>query len=76
MTHLSEIENSIAKLHGDDFIKFREWFWEYENEKWDGFVIKRLNAFTAKKLPLSRQSVYVSCLFGSGLSGLGNKRTS
>ena len=38
MSSLSEIENFVAKLPNDDFSKFREWFWEYENEKWDGQI--------------------------------------
>ena len=35
MKNLSEIEQSVAKLQENDFAKFRQWFWEYENEKWD-----------------------------------------
>jgi hypothetical protein len=47
MKNLSEIEQSVAKLPEDDFAKFREWFWEYENEKWDDRIEKDI---AAKKL--------------------------
>ncbi len=40
MKNLSEIEKSVAKLAEDDFAKFRQWFWEYENEKWDARIEK------------------------------------
>jgi hypothetical protein len=35
MSKLSEIENSVSALKDEEYVKFREWFWEYENEKWD-----------------------------------------
>jgi hypothetical protein len=40
MKNLSEIEQSVAKLQENDFAKFRQWFWEYENEKWDNRIEK------------------------------------
>ncbi|MFM2326511.1 MAG: hypothetical protein RIR31_713 [Bacteroidota bacterium] len=40
MKTLSEIEQSVAKLQENDFAKFRQWFWEYENEKWDNRIEK------------------------------------
>ena len=40
MKNLSEIEKSVAKLPEDDFAKFRQWFWEYENEKCDARIEK------------------------------------
>jgi hypothetical protein len=40
MKDLSEIEKSVAKLPENDFAKFRQWFWEYENEKWDARIEK------------------------------------
>ena len=40
MKDLSEIEKSVAKFPEDDFAKFRQWLWEYENEKWDDRIEK------------------------------------
>lgn len=55
MKNLSEIEQSVAKLPEDDFAKFRQWFWEYENEKWDARIEKdmagkKLEALSNKAL--------------------------
>ena len=55
MKNLSEIEQSVAKLPEDDFVKFRQWFWEYENEKWDDRIEediagKKLDALADKAL--------------------------
>ena len=55
MSKLSEIETSVAKLHEDDFAKFRQWFWEDENEKWDkqiekDIAEKKLDGLTAKAI--------------------------
>jgi hypothetical protein len=47
MSKLSEIENSIATLKEEEYLKFREWFLEYENEKWDN---KIANSGTTNKL--------------------------
>ncbi len=47
MKNLSEIEATVALLPEDDFAKFRQWFWEYKNEKWDTRIEKDI---AAKKL--------------------------
>lgn len=40
MAKLSEIENSVTKLSENEYEKFRQWFWNYENEKWDAQIEK------------------------------------
>ncbi len=35
MTHLEQIETQVQQLNSSDFVKFREWFHEYEWQKWD-----------------------------------------
>ena len=35
MTNLSEIEQSVSLLPDEDFARFRQWFLEFENNKWD-----------------------------------------
>ncbi len=35
MQKLTEIETSVSKLSDTEYAKFREWFWEHENERWD-----------------------------------------
>ena len=55
MKNLSEIEQSVAKLPEGDFARFRQWFWEYENEKWDARIEKdiagkKLDALANKAL--------------------------
>lgn len=35
METLHQLENSIAGLSPDDYQKFRDWFWEHEQQKWD-----------------------------------------
>lgn len=35
MNNLSGIEQSVSQLPEDEFEKFRLWFWEFENKKWD-----------------------------------------
>jgi hypothetical protein len=37
-----ELEHSVAQLPEGDFAKFRNWFWEYENEKWDARIEKEI----------------------------------
>ena len=55
MKNLSEIEQSVTQLPEGDFAKFRQWFWEYENEKWDARIDKdiagkKLDALAQKAL--------------------------
>lgn len=55
MIKLTEIEQSVSQLPEDDFAKFRQWFWEYENEKWDmkienDIAEKKLDALASKAL--------------------------
>ena len=38
METLHQLENSIARLSTDDYKKFRDWFWEYEHQKWDAKI--------------------------------------
>ena len=38
MNNLSDLEQSISQLTEDEFVKFRKWFWEFENQKWDARI--------------------------------------
>lgn len=35
MEKLTQLENSVSKLSNNEFDEFRQWFWQYENERWD-----------------------------------------
>ena len=35
MSNLSDIEQSVSKLPDEEFTRFRQWFLEFENKKWD-----------------------------------------
>ena len=35
MSNLSDIEQSVSKLPDEEFARFRQWFLEFENKKWD-----------------------------------------
>ena len=35
MSNLSKIEQSVSQLPDEDFARFRQWFLEFENKKWD-----------------------------------------
>ena len=55
MQTLHELENLVARLSADDFVKFRNWFLEYEQAKWDARIeedIKnnKLDVFADKAL--------------------------
>lgn len=54
MSSLIEIENVVAKLSPSDFSQFREWFFEYENQKWDKQIEADINS--DKLLSLSEQA--------------------
>ena len=43
MNSLSDIEQSVSQLTKDEFAKFRLWFWEFENKKWDDQIIKDIS---------------------------------
>ena len=52
---LKELEDSVAKLSEADYLKFKEWFWAYENEKWDKQIAQdiaehKLDALASKAL--------------------------
>jgi len=55
MQKLTEIENSISKLSDNDYSKFRQWFWEYENERWDAKIEK--DVAERKLAPLADQAL-------------------
>ena len=55
MAELLEIENAVAKLSPLDFKQFREWFSEYENQKWDKQIEADINS--NKLLSLSEQAI-------------------
>lgn len=40
METLNELENSIIRLSAEEYKKFRDWFWEYEQERWDAKIEK------------------------------------
>jgi hypothetical protein len=35
MTEIEELENRVFSLPKEDFAKFRDWFNQVENERWD-----------------------------------------
>ena len=43
MTNLSEIEQSVSLLPDEDFARFRQWFLEFENNKWDLQIEQDIN---------------------------------
>ena len=55
MSALKELEDSVAKLSETDYLVFKEWFWEFENKKWDNQIEKdildnKLEALATKAL--------------------------
>ena len=40
MTNVEYVETKIKQLSPSDFVKFREWFHEYEWQKWDRQIEK------------------------------------
>ncbi len=40
MARLSEIEKAISELSTTDFQKFRQWFFQFDNERWDAKIEK------------------------------------
>ena len=40
MAKLSAIEDLVTRLSENEYEKFRQWFWNYENEKWDAKIKK------------------------------------
>jgi hypothetical protein len=55
MKNLTEIEATVAQLPEGDFAKFRQWFWQYENEKWDSHIEKDVAA--EKLTPLANKAI-------------------
>ena len=43
MSNLSEIEQSVSLLPDEDFARFRQWFLEFENNKWDLQIEQDIN---------------------------------
>jgi hypothetical protein len=35
MTEIEELESRVRNLSQKDFLKFRDWFYQLENERWD-----------------------------------------
>ena len=44
MVKLSVIEDSVTKLSENEYEEFRQWFWNYENEKWDSQIETDISA--------------------------------
>ena len=40
MEKVTQLENSVSKLSNNEFDEFRQWFWQYENERWDAQLEK------------------------------------
>jgi hypothetical protein len=38
MSEIEELENRICNLPNEDFAKFRDWFLQLENERWDNQI--------------------------------------
>ena len=47
MSELSAIENLVTMLGDNEYEEFRQWFWNFEHEKWD---TKLENDISANKL--------------------------
>ena len=43
MSNLSDIEQSVSKLPDQEFTRFRQWFLEFENNKWDLQIEQDIN---------------------------------
>ena len=43
MSSLSDIEQSVSQLPDEDFARFRQWFLEFENKKWDWQIEQDIN---------------------------------
>ena len=43
MSNLSDIEQSVSRLPDEDFARFRQWFLEFENKKWDLQIEQDIN---------------------------------
>ena len=43
MSNLSDIEQSVSKLADEEFARFRQWFLEFENNKWDLQIEQDIN---------------------------------
>ena len=43
MSNLSDIEQSVSQLPDEDFARFRQWFLEFENKKWDLQIEQDIN---------------------------------
>jgi hypothetical protein len=40
MQKLTELETSVSQLSDVEYAKFSQWFWRYENERWDAQMEK------------------------------------
>jgi hypothetical protein len=63
MQKLTELEDSISKLSDAEYLEFRQWFWEYENERWDAEIkkdvaAKKLDAFAEQAVRDFKQGKY------------------
>jgi len=43
MSNLSDIEQSVSQLPDEEFARFRQWFLEFENKKWDLQIEQDIN---------------------------------
>ena len=43
MNNLSEIEQSVSQPPAEKFARFRQWFLEFENKKWDLQIEENIN---------------------------------
>jgi hypothetical protein len=55
MDNLLKLEDSVTKLSMVDFKQFREWFFEYENEKWDNAIASDIES--NKLASLAKQAI-------------------
>lgn len=63
MQKLTELEDSISKLSDNEYSEFRQWFWEFENERWDAEIkkdiaSKKLDAFAEQAIQDFKQGKY------------------
>ena len=63
MQKLIELESSVSQLSDNEYSKFRQWFLDYENERWDAKIEKdiaekKLDPFAVQAIKDFKQGKY------------------
>jgi hypothetical protein len=59
MTEIEELETHIRNLPKEDFLKFRDWFYQLEDELWDQEIKSDFKAGKFDKLIKKAQAKFV-----------------